>query len=60
MLTGDKRQTAISIGVACKLMPNPTQVLILEGDSVGQVLDNINKLDQKITEEGGFTARCMQ
>lgn len=29
MITGDKQETAINIGVACKLVSNPESIMIL-------------------------------
>lgn len=48
MLTGDKQETAINIGKSCKLIPEGSEIIILEDH--GEIGDEIEKIHKRVTE----------
>ncbi|KAK7206944.1 hypothetical protein BZA70DRAFT_266337 [Myxozyma melibiosi] len=56
MLTGDKRETAISIGHSCRLIHDYSTVMILKSDD----RDMVSKMASLVLElEGGSIAHCV-
>ncbi len=52
MLTGDKIETAINIGISCRLLNVEMETFIIDGKSSKRVMDQITsaRRDQKMTE----------
>ncbi len=52
MLTGDKIETAINIGISCRLLNIEMETFIIDGKSSKRVMDQITsaRRDQKMTE----------
>lgn len=52
VLTGDKIETAINIGISCRLLNVEMETFIIDGKSSKRVMDQITsaRRDQKMTE----------
>lgn len=56
VLTGDKRETAINIGLSCALLDDTLKLFVVEGDTAGEVATCLREILAQLPNAADFAA----